>query len=108
MKSQDQDQNGIPDECQDSDFVRGDCSGNGIFNIADAIVSLNYLFGQIPVSCDDACDANDDEIVNIADAVFKLAALFSGGALPAEPFPGCGPDPEGALLGCESYGAACP
>ena len=88
--------------------MRGDCNANGAFNIADAIVSLNYLFGQAAVTCLDACDVNDDEVINIADAVYKLGSLFSGGAMPLAPFPQCGQDPSGAENGCDSYGATCP
>ena len=104
----DQDQNGVPDDCQNADFIRGDCSANMSFNIADAILSLNYLFGQTTVECLDACDVNDDEVLNIADAVFTLAALFSGGPMPTAPFPNCGEDLVGSGLGCDVFNLGCP
>lgn len=105
----DQDGDGTLDVCQDEPFMRGDCNSSGVFNIADAIVVLNFLFGYVsPVTCPDACDANDDEIVNIADAVFLLSSLFAGGNSPSAPFPLCGDDPEGEILGCPTYGTPCP
>ena len=33
----DVDMNGIPDECAPEAFIRGDCSADGAFNLADAI-----------------------------------------------------------------------
>ena len=105
----DQDGNGELDVCQDAPFLRGDCNSNTVFNIADAIFVLNYLFGYTgEVTCPDACDANDDEIVNIADAVYFLASLFSGGDPPLPPFPLCGEDPFGDFLGCPNNGTTCP
>jgi hypothetical protein len=55
----------------------------------------------------DAGDSNDDEGVNIADAVYILQNLFANG--PNIPAPGsetCGPDPSNSGkpdLGCVSY-----
>ncbi len=90
-------------------FIRGDCNVSGGMNIADAIAALNYLFGYSGnLTCVDACDSNDDETINIADAIYLLSGLFAGGALPQPPFPSCGPDPAGDLLDCSSYGAQCP
>jgi len=58
------------------EFQRGDCNTDGSFNIADAIFSLDSLFGGgVDGSCGDACDSNDDGSINIADAIFTLAAL---------------------------------
>ncbi len=105
----DQDGNGELDICQDAPFLRGDCNGSTIFNIADAIFVLNYLFGYTgEVTCPDACDANDDEIVNIADAVYFLSSLFSGGNMPPPPFPECGEDPLGDVIGCPINDGGCP
>jgi len=85
-------------------FSRGDCNGDGQFNIADPIFVLGYLFSNGPApGCEDACDANDDGQINIADAIRKLAALFSGGAPPPAPFPGCGPDPTPDAISCGAY-----
>ncbi|MGE4613851.1 MAG: hypothetical protein AAEJ46_05905, partial [Planctomycetota bacterium] len=105
----DQDGNGIPDVCENIVFRRGDCNASGGFNIADAIIVLNYLFALTDaVTCLDACDANDDAGIDIADAVFVLGALFAGGPLPLAPYPDCGEDPTVDTLDCETYGAPCP
>jgi hypothetical protein len=105
----DQNGNGIPDVCENIVFRRGDCNASGGFNIADAIIVLNYLFALTDaVTCIDACDANDDAGIDIADAVFLLGALFAGGPLPLAPYPDCGEDPTVDTLDCETYGAPCP
>lgn len=93
-------------------LTRGDCNADGLFNIADAVFVLGFLFptgGAPTLSCEDACDANDDGSLNIADAVAALGTLFPTGppiALPA-PFPGCGDDPTTDSLGCGGF-PACP
>jgi hypothetical protein len=52
----------------------------------------------------DAADTNDDELANIADGVYLLAYLFSGGSAPPAPFGGgCGADPVGTALDCAEY-----
>ncbi|MFN0058406.1 MAG: hypothetical protein ACKVX7_08105 [Planctomycetota bacterium] len=89
-------------------FFRGDCSGDAVVNIADAIFGLAVLFssGPAPV-CEDACDTNDDGQVNIADAVNLLNYLFqAGGPLPP-PLEMCGADvtPEDPV-GCDA--SVCP
>ncbi|MEE2889450.1 MAG: hypothetical protein VX404_03315 [Planctomycetota bacterium] len=105
----DQDGDGLLDVCQNDPFIRGDCNGSGFLNIADAIILLNYLFGlSSGVTCPDACDPNDDEQTNIADAIYLLAALFTGGASPLPPYPTCGDDPEGVQLLCPTYEPLCP
>jgi hypothetical protein len=51
--------------------------------------------------CIDACDANDDGKVDLADAVSILRYLFTvGGKEPAAPFPDPGADPTADRLGC--------
>ncbi len=58
------------------------------------MVCLEYLFvGGSTLACFDACDANDDDSVNVADAVYILEYLFLLGPPPCPPFPGCGTDP---------------
>ncbi len=91
------------------EFIRGDCNGDGMINIADGIFILNQLFGGSPPvrSCDDACDTNDEGLKNIADAIYMFNFLFALGPPPPVPFPGCGFDPTADSLGCESF-AACP
>jgi hypothetical protein len=98
---------GILDSCQEF-FIRGDCNTIGTIDIADAIFLLGYLFsGYEPSSCEDACDVNDDSDIDIGDGIYILTSLFIGGDMPPPPFPTCGVDPTGDLLGCESFGV-CP
>lgn len=90
-------------------FSRGDCSADGQYNIADAIVALGALFpsGAPPVlTCLDACDCNDDGEFNLADAVCMLGGLFGPTTVPpAAPHPGCGVDPTDTdPLDCALYG----
>jgi hypothetical protein len=91
-------------------FIRGDANGNGTINIGDPYWLLLYLFnvnnqGPDDLSCKDAADANDDEEINMADAVFLYSALMGGGPTPQLPWPNCGEDPTGppGSLGCGSY-----
>ncbi len=93
--------------CQ-NDFRRGDCNGDGLFNIADPIFLLGALFaGGDPSTCLDACDSNDDQLENIADAIFTLNALFADGPQPSDPAPDgpCGSDKTDDTLGCAEYSA---
>jgi hypothetical protein len=57
------------------------------------------------VYCVQALDSNDDESVNIADAVFSLAAIFTGGAEPSPPGSSCGVDVTPGTLQCQSFPA---
>lgn len=80
------------------DIVRGDCSRDGVTDIADAIRALDTIFGiQGPPACPMACDMNDDDAFDIADPVSILAYLFSGG--PGSP--ACVAD--FSPLGCGGY-----
>ncbi len=75
-------------------FTRGDCNADGTYGLADAISLLDAFFNQGPLpTCLDACDANDDAILNIADPLYMLSNLFAGGANPPAPFGVCGSDP---------------
>jgi parallel beta-helix repeat protein len=92
-------------------FYRGDASGDGIVNLADAIAILGYLFSS---GCEPAClesgDIDDDGRINIGDAIYLLGYLFIQGPPPAPPGPAgldqpCGQDaPDSpSFLGCLSY-----
>ncbi len=93
-------------------FIRGDCNDDGIFDIADAVSFLNVLFPpgggspSIP-PCLDACDGNDDGANDIADPIAILDGLFASGPLPPSPYPGCGIDPTGDGVDCNSV-SFCP
>jgi hypothetical protein len=116
-------------------FHRGDCNFSGVpvpsplaVDVADAAALLNYLFGfgvhQFYPPCLDACDADDDGLLNAMDAVAILGFLFQGGAPPPAPGPGLeltgepnpngvrcvppGPDPTEDFLDCWAGGACFP
>lgn len=87
--------------CVPDQFIRGDCLPDGRRDITDAINILNYLFlGSLEPTCLDACDSNDDEILNITDAIHLLGFLFLGTAPPPAPAGECGLDPAGSDLDC--------
>ncbi|MGE3164003.1 MAG: hypothetical protein AB7O52_03800 [Planctomycetota bacterium] len=75
-------------------FIRGRCNPDAAFDISDAIFLVNYLFqGAAGPTCESACDANDDGLLNIADIVALLSGLFAQPPLPLPPPQTCGPDP---------------
>ena len=83
-------------------YVRGDCNGDdGSLGSNDVLAIVNFVAGTSPVGCEDACDMNDDGIVDQADAIDLLNYLFSGGPPPTAPFPDCGLEPTFDLLNCE-------
>ncbi len=99
-----------PDE-----FVRGDCNCDLWVNIADASTVLAQQFQGYLACCLDACDANDDGKINLADSVYILNYMFKFGPVPPDPFPGLGPDttiddPSGLHyeLDCEDGVDPCP
>ncbi len=84
-------------------FIRGDVNLDSSIDLSDGISQLESLFsGSWPLDCEDAADTNDDGAFNIADTIFLLSYLFSGGSAPADPFGSCGPDPTFDSLGCDS------
>jgi hypothetical protein len=92
------------------DFVRGDASGDGVFNgLVDALFILAFQFqGGSPPVCMEAADADGSGLFNgLVDALYVLAHQFQGGPPPAAPYPDCGPDPDPtSSLGCGPN--ACP
>jgi polyhydroxybutyrate depolymerase len=88
-------------------FQRGEANGDGLFDLGDAVATLDHLFQGAPVGCQLALDANDDGQVNIGDPVYLLEYLFNMGSPPPAPFPDCGPDPTPGLnLTCTT--SSCP
>ena len=83
---------------------RADCDGDGSVTTHDVRLLLDFVYGQgnPAAMCMDACDANDDGVVDVSDAVFILGTLGAGGVFPA-PFPQCGGDPTFDALTCTSY-----
>ena len=91
-------------------FLRGDCNFDGSVDLADPLFLGLRLFDATvnDYPCREACEANGDGAVNIADMVWILGYLFAGGPAPVAPFPDCGPDPEPeTAFDCE-LGTACP
>lgn len=84
-------------------FVRGDCSANGTLNIQDAVLQLNYLFSGTSISCQDACDVNDDGSLDLVDPMFELLFIMGIGGTPPLPFEECGIDPTNDQLNCNSF-----
>lgn len=94
---------------EEGGFVRGECNGDGALGLADPIHLLAELMGAgNGLDCLESCDANDDDELGLADAVFALNFIFLDGATPPAPYPGCSTDPTGGALGCESYPSCAP
>ncbi|MGE4618497.1 MAG: proprotein convertase P-domain-containing protein [Planctomycetota bacterium] len=90
-------------------FRRGLCNPDALFDIADVIFLLGYLFsGETDPLCADACDNNDDGNLDVGDAISQLDSLFGGSAPPPAPGPtNCGVDPTEDSLGCEQNSDGC-
>ena len=78
-------------------FVRGDCNfsqirGGMAVDIADAAAVMSFVYGRgihtFEPPCLDACDCNDDNLIDAADALCILQYYFEGGAFPVTPGPG--------------------
>ncbi len=82
--SMDRNSNGIPDDCEQGTFRRGDVVVDGALDLSDAIQILGSLFlGNLLEGCPDAADADDDGQVGITDPLRLLRSLFLGdGPLP--------------------------
>ena len=79
------------------EFVRGECDGDGLSTLADAIVTLDFLFNNGPeMPCMNACDVDGSGTVTIGDPIYTLVYLFSTGPTPSAPFPDCGSTGQGA------------
>ncbi|MGE3166553.1 MAG: right-handed parallel beta-helix repeat-containing protein [Planctomycetota bacterium] len=105
------------DERSPGGFKRGDANLDASVNTADAVYILCVLFPPVPpalpcapFACRDAADVNDtDGAISIADVVYLLNFLFSGGAPPPAPGPTtCGFDPTSDPLDCAVLGVGCP
>lgn len=56
------------------------------------------LTGGAPSICSDAADANDDGLVDIADALFVFSYIFVEGSVLPDPGLDCGEDPLQVIL----------
>ncbi|NCG00021.1 MAG: hypothetical protein GWP39_10980 [Planctomycetia bacterium] len=83
-------------------FLRGDVTGDGVINLADPLRLLEWIYipGTEPLPCLDAADSNDDELLQMIDAIWILEYLFGEGPPPLSPFPVPGPDPIAEGHGC--------
>ena len=86
-------------------FRRGDVNSDGHVDPGDGEALLAYLNGTgTKPLCLDAADANDDGVLDVADAVLILGQ--SGDGPPSLPPPGtheCGVDPTPDKLSCDGY-----
>jgi hypothetical protein len=83
-------------------YVRGDCSGDRLLDITDALRTLVFLFvASEPPPCIEACDTDGSGGLEITDPLYLLAYLFLEGNPPPPP-PGtdCAVDPGPSNLGC--------
>jgi hypothetical protein len=91
-------------------FRRGDLNASGRVDLTDALVAVNWIFGdrnKVP-NCLDAADSNDDGSIDLSDSVHLLVALFVGTAgVPAPGIDGCGLDPTEDLLPDCDYQGVC-
>jgi len=93
---------------KEGEFIRGDCNWDMMVDIADPAATINYLFiddwqTKFSPPCLDACDANDDGRLDLADSVMVLKYLFRFGD--PTPAPGplvAGPDPTRDKLDCKA------
>ncbi|MFQ5653526.1 MAG: cytochrome c peroxidase [Planctomycetota bacterium] len=83
-------------------FRRGDANLDDVFDLGDAITTLEFLFtGGSPLDCEDAADGNDDGVLDLGDPITMLNRLFAGA--PPLPLPSDishGPDPTPDALIC--------
>ena len=101
--SPDADRNGVPDECQQRAFRRGDANGDGQVDLTDPVFTLGHLFrGEPAPACLEAADTNNDARLEITDPIATLEFLFRGGTPPAPP----GPPPAPCGLDTDASGSA--
>ena len=96
----------VPEEI----FQRGDCNSDDKVDLADSATMLANQFNGLPILCPDACDSNDDGVLNMADSVYLLNWLFKFGPIPPAPGPyEDGPDAttDDTLPVCDSDDTNC-
>ena len=86
-------------------FQRGDCNSDNRVTISDPIsVLMATIMAEefdFEPNCEDACDGNDDGVLDIGDAVYLLGWMFRSGLLPPAPGPYIfGLDPTEDALEC--------
>ncbi len=97
-------------DCNWSQYVRDDAHTQFAVDISDAAAVISFLFyddtWQFLAPCLDACDANDDGRIDLADAVYILRYLYKFGNQPPAPFPEPGIDASKDRLDCQA-GSVC-
>ena len=90
-------------------FHRGDGDLDGTLTIADAVLTLQYLYlGIDNVSCFDALDTDDDGRINLLDVMLNLFHQFDGFPIPPPVSGVCGGDPTpNDTLGCAEAVSTC-
>ena len=93
-------------------FRRGDCWGDGNFDLKDPVLMLNHMFSGTDVLCLDACDINDDGVLDMVDPIHGLMWLMGMGPppvgymMPYADLPVCDQDhTDEDPLDCEEYTA---
>ncbi len=83
-------------------FRRGDVNGDQILDIVDPVALMEFIFlGAFSPGCLDACDANDDGVIDNTDVIFLLSVIFEGdGPIPSPGSDSCGIDPTDDDLDC--------
>jgi len=82
-------------------FVRGDANQTGTVNVSDLAIIQKVVAGTTALPrCADALDANDDGMVDGADAAYLQQFLFGLGPPPPPPFPDRGRDSTADALHC--------
>lgn len=66
--------------------VRGDAAEDADVNIADVDRIIQYIENDRHLWCWALADVNDDDFVNVDDAVYLFNCLFKEGPAPPEPF----------------------
>ena len=61
----------------EDDFLLGDVNGDGLVNISDATMLINYLLNGTGVIDERAADMNGDGVVNITDATLLISMLLN-------------------------------
>ena len=73
-----------------SDFIRGDCNGDGFVTIADAVFAAIFRFHGAPEpDCRTACDFNNTNNITLVDVLYPLNFFYIPGS---PPLPGPYPD----------------
>ena len=83
------------------EFRRGDCHVDGHVDLADVVQLVDYLFGGVaPIDCARACDANDDDTIDVQDIITITSYVVLDGTLPP-PVGSCAQDPTPGTLFCD-------